>query len=65
MWKSRQWFLNGDGWHQLAAYTQMGRVLVTGIQEGGGHRWIGWRKDGRVRNLSDKLNLGRMIDRAG
>ncbi|KAM7397008.1 hypothetical protein PAMP_020007 [Pampus punctatissimus] len=57
MWKSRQWFLNGDGWQQLVSCTQMGRALVTGIQEGAGHRWSEWKRDGSVRKQFDELNL--------
>lgn len=63
MWKSREWFLNGDGWQQLVSYAQTGRALVTGILEGGGHRWSEWRVDGRERKWFDEQNLSRMMDR--
>lgn len=62
MWKSRQWFLNGDRWKQLGSYVQMGRALVTGVLEEGGLRWSKWR---RGRKQFDEQNMGRVIDRGG
>lgn len=51
----------------MVSYAQMGRALVTGIQEVGGHRWSGAKKKkergGSLRKQSDKLNLGRKMDR--
>lgn len=46
MWKSRRWFLNGDGW-QSVSYAPMERALVTGALEEGVLRSSESKREGR------------------